>query len=256
MNTPADAVVAQIRRYPVKGLTGQAVEQIDVAASEGLPHDRRFAIAHGASLFDPRRPCWHPRQQFLMLARNARLAALDTAFDAASGVLTIRRNGRQVARADITTPLGRNLINQFLAAYMGDEGLGAPKVVEAPGIMFSDVEDKLVSLINLASVHDIERVARAPVDADRFRGNLLIEGPAPWAEFEWVDRDIAVGAVRLHVVERITRCAATEVNPHTGERDLNVPRLLRSGFGHVDCGVYAKVVSGGTIRQGDTLVAA
>ena len=254
METPTDAVIAEICRYPVKGLTGQSLQQVDLTAGEGLPLDRHFAIAHGASQFDPREPRWHPRQQFLMLARNARLATLETSFDAATGVLTIRRSGRQVARGDITTPLGRVLVNQFLAAYMGEEGLGAPKIVEAPGVMFTDCEEKLVSLINLASLRDIERVARAPVEAARFRGNLMLEGLAPWAEFTWVDREIAVGDARLQVVERITRCAATEVNPRTGERDLNVPRLLRAGFGHVECGVYARVTTAGTVRRGDAVV--
>ncbi len=55
--------VAEICRYPVKGLN-----------AERLLHDRRFALAHGATAFDPRAPEWHPKTHFLMLMRDAKLA--------------------------------------------------------------------------------------------------------------------------------------------------------------------------------------
>ena len=52
---------------------------------------------------------------------------------------------------------------------------------------------------------------------------------------------------------RIDRCAATNVNPASGDVDMNIPLSLRKGFGHIDCGVHAKVIMGGTIRPGDSI---
>jgi uncharacterized protein YcbX len=49
------------------------------------------------------------------------------------------------------------------------------------------------------------------------------------------------------------RCAATEVDPVTGIRDLPVPKTLLQNFEHVDCGVYAEVISGGDIAEGDRI---
>ncbi len=40
-----------------------------------------------------------------------------------------------------------------------------------------------------------------------------------------------LSTVRLKVVKRIVRCAATEVNPETAARDANPPRDLRRHFG-------------------------
>ena len=94
---------------------------------------------------------------------------------------------------------------------------------------------------------------RAPVDPLRFRANLHVEGLAPWTEFEWVGREIAIGSTRLRVTRRIRRCAATDVDPSSGARDLNVPLALRQAYGHADCGVYAEVLSGGWIARGDAL---
>jgi len=243
--------LSQIRRYPVKGLNGEALEHADLQANEGLPQDRRFALAHAASQFDRTDPHWLPKQNFLQLMRDERLALLDTQFDPESGYLTIFRDGRRVARGQVTQPLGRIIIEQFLDAFIEPGPRGNPHVVEAPGVMLSDVPDKLVSIINLASVHDIERVARAPVDPRRFRANLYLEGLPAWAEMDWPGRIIRIGNVMLAVLETIGRCAATEVNPDSAARDLHLLKILQEGFGHTICGVYARVTAGGTIRMSD-----
>ena len=49
------------------------------------------------------------------------------------------------------------------------------------------------------------------------------------------------------MTERIDRCAATNVDPATGLRDLNIPLALRQHYGHIDCGVLLRVVRGGKI---------
>lgn len=240
-------------RYPVKGLSVEDLATVSLTVDQGLPDDRRFALAHGADRYERGRSGWQPKRHFLNLMQNERLATLQTAYESDSGILTIRRKGKQVARGNITQQIGRDLIDQFFAAYMRDETIRSPRLVEAEGVMFSDKEEKYLSVINLASVRDIERVTRHPVDPIRFRGNLMIEGARPWQEFDWIGSDIAVGEARLTVVEAIGRCAATNVDPASGDRDLNLPKSLMSGFGHSNCGVYARVISAATIAPGDSV---
>lgn len=247
------ATLAEIRRYAVKGLNGETLVETDLVAGGGIPHDRRFALAHASSGFDRSDPHWLPKQHFLTLLRDERLALLDASFDPDSGVLTIRRDGRQVARGDISQPLGRMLIEQFLDAFLPAGPRGNPHIVEAPGTMLTDTPDALLSILNLASVKDIERVARAPVDPRRFRANLHLDGLPAWAETSWPGKTLRIGKARLEVVEPIGRCAATEVNPDTAERDLHLLKILQQGFAHTICGVYARVVDGGTIHRGDTV---
>jgi uncharacterized protein YcbX len=245
--------IAKIYRYPVKGLSAEALPRVAVIPGEGLPGDRRYALAHGSTAFDPANPAWMAKHNFLMLAKNERLAKLETKFDDATTTLAILRNGRQVASGDLSTSTGRLLIEQFFAAFMTGETRGNPKIVEAPGHMFSDTARKVVSLIGLASLRDLERVARAPVDPIRFRANLYFDGGKPWEEFEWLGRELVAGSTRLRVLDKIDRCAATTVNPKTAERDLQIPRLLMDGFRHVDCGVYAQILAPGDIAEGDAL---
>jgi uncharacterized protein YcbX len=245
--------ITRICRYPVKGLNAESLPRTAVTAGQGLPDDRRFALAHGSGGFDVSAPTWMPKHNFLMLAKNERLARLHALYDSATGMLAIERDGKPVLRADIGAATGRTLVEQFFAAYMANETRGSPKLVEAPGHMFSDTARKVVSIIGMASIADIERVARAPVDPLRFRANVYFTGGRAWEEFNWIDREITVGSTRLKVLKRIDRCAATCVNPKTATRDMNIPRMLQEGFKHIDCGVYAEVLTDGAIAVGDML---
>lgn len=256
MSSPA-AKIEAIHRYPIKGLTPEALPRTALAARQTIPGDRIYAIENGPSGFDPADPGYLPKQRFLMLMRNARLAELRTAFDEASHTLTIRSGNREVARGDLRTPVGRAAIESFFTDFCADELRGPPKVLHAAGHSFSDVSCKVISIINLASVAAIEDAAGAPVHPLRFRGNLHVTGWPAWREFDLLGAVIAIGPrARLKVVKRIVRCAATEVDPDTGIRDLPVPRTLRDRFGHVDCGIYAEVIEPGDIAVDDAIVGA
>lgn len=247
--------IASIWRYPVKGLTPEQLAGVRLAPGETLPFDRAFAIENGAGAFDENAPRYLPKTAFLMLQRDERLATLRTQFAPESGMLTVLRNGRQVARGNLNERIGRQMIEQFLAAFMADALRGPPRIVHAGGHSFSDVPAKVVSIVSLASLRDLERVAGRALDPLRFRANIYVEGLPAWAEFGWLDRTIGLGGeVRLQVLDRIRRCAATNVDPATGARDGNIPRTLTEAFGHADFGIYAKVLAGGGIATGTAVV--
>jgi uncharacterized protein YcbX len=50
------------------------------------------------------------------------------------------------------------------------------------------------------------------------------------------------------------RRAATQVNPATAERDLDIVGGLQRGFGHNLMGIYGEVTSGGDIAAGDAIM--
>lgn len=253
----AEMRLTDIYRFPVKGLTPERLEQAEVEADGMIPGDRRFALARASTPLSGSESEWLPKTSFLILMREEKLAQLDTRFDPETGVLEIRRGGRHVAKGDITTALGRSLIEDFFDGFMREAARGRPKLVEAaPGHVLSDQKAPLVSIINRASVRDLERVIQQEVDPRRFRGNLVIDGAEPWAEFGWVGGTVRIGDVELEVTERIERCAATDVNPETAERDTQIPKALQRGFGHIDMGVFARVRRGGRLAVGDALTAA
>lgn len=253
MAAPTTPHVTALYRYPVKGLTPERMDEFDLAPGETVRGDRGYAVENGAGRFNPDEPKHLPKINFLMLMRNERLATLDTRFDDETQTLTILREGKQVARGQLSSKLGRSMIEQFLAAYMKADLRGAPHIVSAVGHSFSDVAKKCVHIVNLASVRELERVAGRVVNPLRFRPNIVVDGLPSWAEFQWIDKPITVGTVRLDVFTRTQRCDATNVDPATGARDMSLPALLLRTYGHSDFGVYATVASPGTIRPGDAV---
>jgi uncharacterized protein YcbX len=244
--------ISSLYRYPVKGLSPERLSSADLEPGQYFPGDRLFAIENGPSGFDPANPVHQPKIKYLMLMRNERLAQLRTRFDDARGELVIVRDGREALRADTTTEKGRAAITVFFADFMPEELRGEPRFLTAPpSYRFTDSRSGFVSIINLASVADLASRIGAPVDPLRFRGNIMVEGLEPWAELELAGRELTTASgVRLRGIKRIERCAATNVDPETGARDLQIPKALMTHYGHFDCGLYCEVLSGGKLTEG------
>jgi hypothetical protein len=91
------------------------------------------------------------------------------------------------------------------------------------------------------------------LDPLRFRANVYYDGGQAWEELAWVDQELRLGELPARGVLRTRRCAATNVDPATGARDLGVPQALIKNFRHGDMGVYVELLGSGTLRPGDTL---
>lgn len=253
MSSSIGRIVA-LRRFPVKGLSAEPLSSVEVEAGKPIAGDRAFAIENGPSGFDPANPKKIPKIRFLCLMRNARLAGLGTAYDPATGRLTVTRGGATALEASLTTEEGRAAVEDWFTGFMEGELNGPLKVLPAPqGHTFSDTALGVLSLINHASVAAVETMAGAPVDPLRFRGNLEVDGFAPWAELDWEGRELVSGGVRMQVKFRTVRCAATEVDPTTAERDIRIPKLLQQNLGHADCGVYIEALTSGRLEVGASI---
>ena len=76
MTQTPPAEITGLYRYPVKGLTPEPLQAVDLSPGQTLPSDRRYAIENGPSGFDPAAPAWLSKVHFLMLQRDEWLAAL------------------------------------------------------------------------------------------------------------------------------------------------------------------------------------
>jgi len=251
--------VVAVNRHVVKGLTQERLPVVSLRAAHGLPNDRRYAFALADTPFDERQPTPLPKTKFLTLARFERLAALTSRFDDATGTLALYSQGKLLASGKVDVPADRAAIENTLRDFMGDAIGGLPRLVAAPGHRFTDVSVRspammeAISLVNLASIRDLEAKIGRAVDPVRFRANLLVDGLDPWAEREWIDRGVSIGGVSCKGAMRIPRCPATEVNPDTAERDIAVPAELKAHFGHIEMGIYLYVQSDGTVASGSAV---
>jgi hypothetical protein len=251
------ATIASLHRYAVKGLSPELLQEAKLTAGQHFPGDRLFAIENGPSGFDPAAAEHLPKIRYLMLMKQERLARLRTHFEDASHTLSISQGGRIAAAGDLRTASGREAIERFLTGYLGDELRGPPKVLTAPpGYRFMDSRNGFLSIIDLASVAAIAAAAgRKSLDPLRFRANIYVQGFEAWGEFALVGRRLRIGEATVEAIKPIDRCAATDVDPSAGVRDVRIVELMESRFGHHDCGIYARVVEGGVVRQGDRVVA-
>jgi uncharacterized protein YcbX len=243
--------IAALYRHPVKGFTPEPLTEAVLPTGGWFPGDRMWAVENGPSGYDPATPEQIPKQRFTVLMRQAMLARVRTRWDEATNVLIADIDGEHLSvRLDDLDD--RAAFEAGLAAFLGEEAKGPLKLIPAgPDHRFMDSSKGRVSILNLDSVRDLERRWGQTLDPLRFRANVWVEGWAPWVENDWAGDLLTIGEVALRGAKPIVRCAATEVDPRTGERDLAVVRALFDTYGHMLCGLYVSIETGGRIAVGD-----
>ncbi len=245
--------IEHLYRYPVKGLSAEALAEVEVEAGQALPWDRAFALAQGDAPFDPNAPVWIKKTNFMCLMANARAALLRSQFDPTHELLTIRApDGTEIVDHPLQLA-GRARLAAWLTEFLGAEARGVPQFHHVPGFVFGDQRTPVVSLVNLASIADLETKVAAPRHRLRFRANIYFSGLPAGAELQWAGRELLVGGTRMRVTKRTMRCPATQVNPLTAERDANPVLELRHHEGHADLGIHAEVLEGGRIALGEAI---
>ncbi len=245
-------VLRGVYRYPIKGLSPQPLPGIELAVGKPLPHDRIFAFARPGSPIDPDAPRWGKKGLFVMLMLDEGLARVQSHLDVERLTLTLTQDNRRLLKADLGDPAAVAEVEAFFHRLVPTLR-APPRLVRARDGHFMDKPDNVLSLINLATLRSLEERWGYAIDPLRFRANLYIDGARPWEEFDWVGGDITIGDAAFRVDRRNGRCGATNVNPATGERDLDLPASLRATFGHKDLGVYLLVRESGKVVVGDTV---
>lgn len=239
----------QIVRYPVKGLPAIPLGEVELTAGEQLPGDRRFAFWRGDNPPEGGRSPHQRRFNFRQVAQDNTLAALRAVSEAPAKLTLTAPDGSSVT-ADLETAEGKAALSQWIGAYLD---IDPPTLLESVGGQgFTDIGDKTLSLINLNSVADLSERAHHTIEPNRMRGNLYVEMPA-WSELDLIGQRLTIGEVEFEVDSVVTRCVATEVNYATGEKDHPTPQTLMKNYGHADCGIYVRVIKGGTLRLGDSV---
>lgn len=239
-------------RYPIKGLSAQPVSIVKLEAAQPFPFDRIFALARPGSPIDSNDPKWTKKGKFVMLMLDEALAQVKTHLDLETMEFTVTRGNQQLLSADLNNENDLVEVEDYFYRLVSTLR-AAPKLVKSRGGHFMDKPDAVISLINLATVRNLEEQWGFEVDPLRFRANLYIDDVNPWEEFDWVGHDLQIGEAMFRVDRRNGRCGATNVNPVTGRRDLDIPGSLRTAFGHKDLGVYLVVRRGGMVAVGDAL---
>jgi len=259
--------VKQLFIHPVKGLTPQAKNSVELQAGHGIPGDRAFALMYGSVTADHASPVvpWMKKQNFAMQCDWPSLAALDCDYDPQTALLRVQRKSVELLVAETNTTDGRDRINAFFTGYLAAIHPSqaarhpdrAPLQLVGDGngtTRYPDREPVHLSLVSQATLDQLSEAAGKLIDVRRFRPNVVLEGVPAWGEFDLVGQEMQLGTVRLKITDPINRCLNIDVNPDTGECDIGLFSLLQKRFKHKQTGILAKVITSGTVALGDLLI--
>ncbi len=241
------ARLTHIVRHPIKGHGREELAHVVLTAGACLPYDRHWAVAHDAAKLTGG---WVPCVNFARGSKVQSLMAMTCALDDDATHLTLAHPDLGSLRFRPDDPAD---FPRFLAwvAPITPENRAQPAQIVSVGRGITDSAFPSVSILSLASLRDLSDRMGQDLSIHRWRGNLWLDGAAPWVEEAWVGCHLRVGKTVLKIEERIERCNATMANPATGVVDADTLTALKTAFDHKDFGVYATVVEGGTVTLGD-----
>jgi uncharacterized protein YcbX len=245
------AAISALFRHPIKGFTPEKLQLAELSPGKAFPGDRLFALEDGPCGFDPANPGFIPKQRFAVLAKIAAVARARTRLDDATGLFHASAEGQQPYVGKLSEPDARAAFAEWVSELLGEAARGPLRLIDGEGHRFLDHPSGHVSIINLASVRDLEQRLGRSLDPLRFRANLYVDGWPAWVENDWTGRRIDLGEVETEMFKPIVRCAAPGVDPATAIRDMDIPAELFRLYGHPHCGIYVQVTKGGLVRVGD-----
>lgn len=254
--------VAALYRYPVKGFTAEQCEALTIAEGGRVAGDRVLGLRfeNSATTGDS----WATKHEHVALVNTPGLARLQLKFDHQKLRLRVT-SPRGLLFDEALDDAGRQRIAAAIEDYvlnLAENPLSAnrdrlPLRLVGDGVAprYQDDRAGLVTLHSRESLAALAATASSPgLSEIRFRSNVAIEGVEAWEEQSWVGRRLRIGQVAFDVVKPKARCLATHANPLTGERDVEVMRILPRAFA-AERPTFAVAMTtagaGGVIRVGD-----
>ncbi|SMY06384.1 MOSC domain-containing protein [Flavimaricola marinus] len=243
------AEVASIWRHPIKSHGREQIASVALTKGQTLPGDRIWAVPLDTSAADGQE--WVPCAHFSRGAKTPALQAIQIT-TLSDGNLTVTHPDLPSLTFDPSRE-GEVFVDWTRALVDPDRAAQPDRLVLATERGMTDSPYPSISLMNLASHRAVEGAAGQALSPLRWRGNILLDGPEAWAEFDWIGHEFTLGTARIVIRDRIRRCNATRGNPETGAVDVDTLAILKDNWAHIDFGVYAEVIASGEVRTGDRL---
>lgn len=243
-------LVSNIFRHPIKSIGREPLGFADLVAGKTMPNDRVWAVSHALSKFDTENPAWVSCANFIRGSKAPSLIAFSATLQGETYTITHAGSGESFSFNPEDSAQHPAFL-AFLARYIPENRAMPKALVKVPERGMTDTGFPSISILSQSSLKALADAAGKPVEMERFRGNIWLEGLEPWAERAWPGKLLRIGEAEFEVREHIGRCAATTANPATGEQDVNTLKILRKNWGHTDLGIYAEVVKSGRVALQD-----
>ena len=271
--------IVGLYRHAVKGLSADSLQQVTLTVGDAFPDDRRFAlfIKPEKVAFSPNEPVWLHKENFLCAFTAPELMAcweatyqikndawMTESETTTKRLLTLRhRQSQQIVLEDIdlATNTGKEqlasffsqLSNQDLVCVAANSNDHSHQFGNTSSGIKSNGDSRTIHIINAETVKEISKTFGCHINPIRFRPNIVVQGIAPWEEFNWVGKQVKVGCSTLQVIKQTVRCKGVSMDPLDPDNILDIPGLLTKFYPQHGpyLGVYAQVIESGTMQIGD-----
>lgn len=282
--------VTGLYRYAIKGLSGDSLDRVFLqSAGETFPDDRRFALLRADKQWNGKE--WLHKENFLCAFTEPELLSqLETSYcirsmdqkssrglpcdsvstdnRAPERILTVRDRKTGTILVD-SLDLERSVDRQRLAAFLSKLSSQAVRCVTSEaddhnhqfGNTSSGVkhrgDTRTIHIVNEATIRELSNKIDLDLNPSRFRPNVVVQGPAPWSEFDWIGKSLIEpkSGLQCTVINKTVRCKGVSVDPLDMETILDIPKLLVDHFPQHGpyLGIYAVVDTPGSLGVGDEL---
>ena len=255
--------ISSINYCPVKSISFQNIGDCKIRKNIGIVGDRVIAFSKGlesnqVQLFeknlDERRGKWN---KILTLKNSPVLNKYN--FKLKDNKLTFTQKKNEILTIDISKTSEHKLLTNKILEL--ESSLQKPIfLMKNKDIPFFDtsISNKTglthsISLINNQSIEDFKNKTNQEIDAQRFRGNIFVDGIEAWEERSWVGKIIKINNISFKVEKNIPRCVAINLKPNTDDNSLNLLQSLKKNYNHFNMGIYLTALDDGQLNIGDNV---
>ncbi|GHA16354.1 molybdenum cofactor sulfurase [Arenicella chitinivorans] len=221
--------VESLWRYPVKSLIGESVDSFDIDC-RGVSGDRLYAISNSDGKLGSGKD-------------TRRFRRIDGLFSMSAETID---NGISITLPDKEVVTSNSpSINSRLSQILGQN------VTLTKEDKISHFDDGAIHILTTASLSLLrKKLPHSGVEPRRFRPNIVVK--SQFQDNELLGKVINIGTVSLEVTHKSERCRMITLGQPGLERSPEILKAISKDFG-LDFGVYAKVISIGSVSIGDNV---
>ena len=239
---------------PVKSLSFNNVDTLEIIKNIGIKNDRIFAFSNNLNFKDieliKNNPLKREIYKFLSLKKYPELNEYNFLFE--NNFLILEFENKIILKTDINNQHEVKILCIKLEDMLPNiNNINLLKDSKNP--FFDTMPNKSISLINLNSIKDFEKLSNYQVEHERFRGNIYVEDLDKWEERKLVGKVLSINDIKFKVIKEIPRCSATNIKPKTSDINLNIPFNLKKIYNHINLGIYLDPLNNGKINKRDLI---
>ena len=239
---------------PVKSLSFNNVDTLEIIKNIGIKNDRIFAFSNNLNFKDieliKNNPLKREIYKFLSLKKYPELNEYNFLLE--NNFLILEFENKIILKTDINNQHEVKILCSKLEDMLPNIN-NINLLKDSMNPFFDTMPNKSISLINLNSIKDFEKLSNHQVEHERFRGNIYVEDLDKWEERKLVGKVLSINDIKFKVIKEIPRCSATNIKPKTSDINLNIPFNLKKIYNHINLGIYLDPLNDGKINKRDLI---